>query len=648
MSFPIKFGEAGQYELSEDALNHILWGDLVVRPRNASVGGVNETVLAGGLHTYVGWERFVSLHPNVVHLLQYEVNRHDDWFFARELQNGVITLKIPRRLFTGNAASITRQPDLYYKSGYLWKTLFPMSYTVDAIVKAIGEAIENIDREDSTFPTAENPAGVIYGYTAIHEPLAAMKLRIQLNGSQIRSAFPAWEQPFTGNNGKPYSHEHSISFQIAESTVKAGDFQKVYGPVFPDQKFDLQALVELTPDFILTRMRRDPSAGVDAWQAAREENLQRVAEAASKDDLAKIEVYLRDYVCSKDPFSVQCGLYQHYLAEINHSLAVFNVGQLIENIGECIRVLTMCDSRFQTRVAIDAMVRFLGMAVVHTGGLNTLLYKRLLGQFLTMAIAHHDKEALKDVIAALATSPCRGALYTEFDLNPFVKQNDYIGLSVIGLSGVKLEMKPEHLFEFIAFNLGENYLILFAKEQRLALAREMFASLELQRMVADSMSFLKGSDFDFFMPVKLELSQLGTKVPPAEDYLIAIAKDYGRMLILQRQRVVLEDPAAHKEEPDFDEWGTQKFFELIRQKHKRMFIQQLHEMMLKDIIQFADQVGYGRLKANCERALAGLPTESIPLPKRIPDYINSWHVNHKKTSVDVTTMVEQILGREST
>lgn len=647
LSFPIRFGEAGQYELSEDALNHILWGDTVVRPRNAFGARTHETVLSGGLHTYEGWELFVALHSNVVHLLQYDVDQHDDWFYARELQNGVITLKVPRRLFTGDAANITRLPDLHYKSGYLWKTLFPLSYTVDDILKAVGEAIENIDREDSTPPTAERPVGVIYGYVAIHESFSAMKLRIQLNGSQIRSAFPAWEQPFTGNNGKAYSHEHSISFQIAESTVKWEVFQKTYGPVFPNQMFDLLALVELTPDFIRKRARRDPAVGVDAWQAARQGELQQVAEAASLDDIAKIEAYLHDYVCSKDPFYVQRGLYMHYLAEINESSPVFNAGQIVENIGESLRVLSICDGRFQTRRAIDAMVRFLGMAVTHAGGLNTLLYKRLLGQFLMIALSHHDAEALKEVIAALAASPCRAALYTEFDLNPFWKMNDDTALSVIGVigvTGVTLELTPEHLFEFIAFNLGENYLIVFTKDQRLALARKMFASPELLQMAADSMSFLAGSDFDFFMPIKLDLSQLGTKEPPAEDDLIAVAKDYGRMLVLQRQRVVLEDPEAHNEEPDFDEWGTQEFFELTKQKHKRRFIQHFHEAMLEGLIGFADTVSYGDLKESCERALAGLPTERIPLPKSIPNYINSWQAKQKKQDVDVAAMIEQILG----
>lgn len=218
-TFPLKFGDSGQYELSEDAFKHILWGDTTIRPVTTLGGRVLETVLSGGLHTYAGWTKFLALHPKVVHLLQFRHGVHDAWYYARELQNGVVTLKIPRKLFTGSAASITQQPDNYYKSGYLWKTLFPTQYTEGEILKVIAEALVNLDREESALPTAEQPAGVLYGYAATSDPFTAIKVRIQVRGSQILSAFPAWDQPATGNNGKPYSHVHSIGFLIAESTL---------------------------------------------------------------------------------------------------------------------------------------------------------------------------------------------------------------------------------------------------------------------------------------------------------------------------------------------------------------------------------------------------------------------------------------------
>jgi hypothetical protein len=468
-NFPLKFGEAGQYQLSKNAFDHILWGDTAVRPVDTPKGRIFETVLSGGLHTYAGWKRLLALHPKIVHLLQFQVGVHDAWWFARELQNGVITLKIPRRLFTGNAASITQQPDNYYKSGYLWKTLFPTSYTEADILEAVGEASLNIDREDSTPPTVEKPAGILYGYAAVDKPLSAIKIRIQIRGDQILSAFPAWDQPHTGNNGKAYSHEHSISFAIAESTLDADTFYEPYGPVFPNQMFSLDKLIARTPEFIKKRQLRNPADRVNVSLAARAKALKKFAGKATRADLDVIDAYLSDYPCSKDPFGAQRAIYCNYFAELDRSPALFNAAQLTENVGECLWVLGFSDNRFKTRRAIDAMVRFLDMAVVHTGGLNTLMFKSLLGDMVTLALGHHDANALKEVLAALAASPSRATLYTEFDLRQFQKRSDKADFDPV--APIEMELMIDHLLEFIALNLGENYLLIFSKEQRLALAR---------------------------------------------------------------------------------------------------------------------------------------------------------------------------------
>jgi hypothetical protein len=217
--YPILFGKNDEYELSESAIKHIITGDTKTRPVTVNGIRTTENALSGGLHTWEAWNSFSVGYKNVVHLLEYDSEIHDDWFFARELQNGVITLKIPRSMYTGNAAKITMKPDHYYKSGYLWKTLFPVGYSEDDIIKLIAEALENIDMEDSSPPTAEKPAGVLYGYALLEDPVKTLKLRIQLRDNKVLSVFPSWEQPASGNNGKPYSHINSINFNIAESTV---------------------------------------------------------------------------------------------------------------------------------------------------------------------------------------------------------------------------------------------------------------------------------------------------------------------------------------------------------------------------------------------------------------------------------------------
>jgi hypothetical protein len=643
-TFPLRLGDAGQYELSEDAFKHILWGDTAIRPVDTNAGRVLETVLSGGLHTYQGWKKFVALHPKVVHLLQFRVGIHDAWYYARELQNGVITLKIPRRLFTGNAASITQQPDNYYKSGYLWKTLFPVRYTDDDLLQVIREALLNLDREDSTVPTAEQPAGVLYGYAATDDPFTAIKVRIQVRGNQILSAFPAWDQPATGNNGKPYSHVHSISFLIAESTLDHEIANIPYGPVFPGNVFDLEVLVERTPEFIKARQLRNPSDRVDASRAARAKVLRKFAGKATPADLDLIDEYLADYPCAKDPFGVQRGIYQYYQERLEQSPKTFNTAQVTENIGECLWVLAFCDNRFKSRRAVAAIVRFLSMAVVHTGGLNTLMFKSLLGKMVTIARTHHDAAALKDVLAALASSPCRAALYTDFDLNPFAKKNNADGLVIAGLPVIEIELKVSHLLEFIAFNLGENYLAMFSKDDRIAMARAVIDGPGHRRLAEDAMERFVGRDFEFFMPQKLDFSELTTQTPPSEKDLLAITRDYGRMLVMLRQRIVLEDPDAYNSEPDYSQMGTRAFFELMRQKHKHMVVRSMHNQMLETTKAYAENIGYADLSKACQAAIDRLPKERIPLPKYIPDYIDSWQKKSPPADRKATHTIEEIFG----
>ena len=37
--------------------------------------------------------------------------------------------------------------------------------------------------------------------------------------NNIASCFPTWTQPYTGNNGKAFSHKHVLSYPIVQSTM---------------------------------------------------------------------------------------------------------------------------------------------------------------------------------------------------------------------------------------------------------------------------------------------------------------------------------------------------------------------------------------------------------------------------------------------
>lgn len=643
LNFPLKLGNAGQYELSQAAFDHIIAGDTANRPVKTSNGTVVEKVLAGGLHTYDGWQRFVSQHPKTVHLMQFQVDVDEGWWFARELQNGVITLKIPRRLFNKSAASITQQPDTHYKSGYLWKTLFPRSYTNENIANAIGEALGKIDKELSDELSAAKPDGVLYGYTAVDDPFTAMLIRIQVRGNQIMSAFPAWDQPLTGNNGKAYSHAQSISFLLAASVVDYSVYRKAYGPVFANQSFDLGALLAATPEFIRTRRRRNIGDLVNVRHRARAQELQRFVYRATPADLDVIDAYLADYPCAKDPFATQAAVYDNFLTELDRDLSIFNAAQVTENIGECLWVLTQCDERFNTRRAVNATVRFLGMALVHTGGLNTLMFKALIGDMVTFAMLHSDPTALHDVLKALATSPCRAAVYTEFDLIPYALQRD--GEKFDPSAPIEIVITVDHLLEFLASNLGENYLLTLDKEQRLKFARDFIDSHDQWRLAADVMSKLAGRDFDFFMPTVLDLTKLDTQVPPEEKDLEDIIYDYSRMMVMMRQRIVLEDPDAYSTKlEDIDE-SMPNHADVMLQKIKYIQVRFMHRHMLDKTKAYADRVGYTKLSKSCDEAIQRMPKERVPLPRSIPDYIPSWRQRLAPDHPLLTAGLEEILGK---
>ncbi|MFG6459723.1 hypothetical protein [Roseateles sp. BYS96W] len=284
------------------------------------------------------------------------------------------------------------------------------------------------------------------------------------------------------------------------------------------------------------------------------------------------------------------------------------------------------------------------MAVTHTGGLNTLMFKSLLGKMVTIARAHQDATALKDVLAALASSPCRAALYTDFDLNPFIKKNDADGLAIAGMPVIEIELKVQHLLEFLAFNLGENYLAMFSRDERLSMARVIVEKSVPWRLAEDVMARFIGRDFEFFMPAKLNLAELTTHTPPLEKDLLAISRDYGRMLVMMRQRIVLEDPKAYDAEPDYSQMGSQPFFELMRQKHKRMVVRGMHDLMLETTKTYAERVGYANLNNACQAAIDRLPKERIPLPKYIPDYIDSWQKKSPPADRRASLAIEEIFG----
>ncbi|MCW2763262.1 MAG: hypothetical protein JWR85_3463 [Marmoricola sp.] len=210
---------------------------------------------------------------------------------------------------------------------------------------------------------------------------------------------------------------------------------------------------------------------------------------------------------------------------------------------------------------------------------------------------------------------------------------------------IELKLTVDHLLEFVALNLGENYLLMLGKEKRIQAARNFLDVHDQWRLAADVMSKLAGRDFDFFMPSVLNLNELGTQTPPEEKDLEKIVYDYGRMMIIMRQRIVLEDPDTYSAKLEEIDKSLPSHAHLVQQKLKYFHVREMHILMLEQAKAYADRVGYTKLSKSCNDAIHRLPKESVPMPKLIPDYIPSWRQKLKPDHPLLIAGIEEIFGR---
>lgn len=628
----INFGENKQYNLDERALRHIVEGEFTKRPETDALGQRGAVdVISGGLHTWDAWKNLMKRRSGFVHLADFDNQLHRGWYFSRELQNGVIALKIPRELFSGDAANITMQPDLHFKSGYLWKTLFPTNFTVSDIIQVIEEALTNISTEESEIGVETS---IIIGYARLADPFTAMRIRVQLEGDQIRSAFPSWDQPSTGNNGKPYSPEQSIILSLAASTTLGVTNQSVRNSRLFKRtgNFEVQELIRMTPEFVIKRSFPAYGAVNDGWRKERVEEIRQHSKYCSSAEIAQVVEYLTDFCLSKEPFFLQTKIRQQKIDKILDTYGMTNFAMIMQNIADCYVLLLQTDNRSNNRNFLNCAVRFLKMAVIHTGFLNIFEYKRLLKLIIQCASEHHANDALKIILASFVNSPARGALYSEVNIHSYLKTNDHIGLSVIGCSGVEAPITTELLYDWAATNLGENYLTLFSKEQRLKIAESFVTQNSDETFVQLSLRYFIGADFDFLCDTIEEFPNFfNTKELPSESTMIEFIREYDRMLLTYRQRIVIEDPDSHEAELDYELFGTPAFFELTKQKHKRKYVAVNHERAIDAMGRFAKLVGYVRLEKRVENLQRKLGKELIPLPISVPPYLRQWEIERENT-----------------
>jgi hypothetical protein len=619
-----RFGGNGEYMLSRRALNHIMLGDFTVRVEDDPSKPRTTKVLSGGLHVFSAWKSLLLEHPEIVSLDEFDSEVDGDWFYARELQNGVITLKIPKILFSGKAANLTLMPETYYKSGYLWKTLFPSGFTEADVLDCIRQALINVERESLLEPIVQGVDHHIIGYARTENPFTAMRIQIQLCGHEIRSAFPSWTQPWTGNNGKPFSHSDTISFLMSESVLRAPPLHNLQSSLFVGKgKPSYEALKRITPFFVLARKLPKPEEAQDEWRTAREADLEKISKKMNRQDAMEVKAYLVDHIISKEPSFLQQQLYSSRIPQVSNNPLDFNACQISQNVFECFYVLLQYDIENDESFFLDCMKRYLSMTVIHTGGIHLFEVKRLYKLFLRGVRSHSRKDSISVFIEYLAVSPSRCALYHEFNVNTYTKKHDENSMIVIGVSDPKLPIRPEVVVDFVALNLGENYLVSFNQSQRLEIAGRILRQIPLAYM-RDTLRYFTGIDFQFFCDLLPSLLKIENKNPVNEKELIRVIKDYHRMLVVYRQRVVMDDVISYRTDRWDLEYMSSEFCEVVIQQHKRDFVVIMHQRFLENMEKLAGVNGMEKTAKTCAVLLKSIDKEAVPHPSRIPDYIDSW------------------------
>lgn len=607
-------------KLTKAAIIHITQGNFSVRPiKNQD----NMIVISGGLHTYDAWVEFRKKHSNKLeHLHLFNSHKHQYWYYARELGNGVITLKIPRELFTGKAAKITMYPDEYYKSGFLWKTLFPKGYDEDKIVRLIGEALENEDE-------GQTQSGQIIGYINNDDPLLKIKVVILHHGNEIKSVFPAWTQPNSGNNGKPYSYYENIGFVIAQSTEYFNDKEKldanaVYS--FSEQYITAEELHLHTPLIFATR--KIPTINESPTERAkkRKEELEDYTTTKKENDL--IFNYLNDFALVKFYPELLFDVYKNANHILSEDQSFFNTFQISQNFIDGLYYLHFTK---QKERLIQTIIFMLENMVSYTM-LDLLSKKRITSTMIQIVKSANIPELSYKFLISLSTSPVRREAYLEYNLDSLSKKKlnkklpleDFPDeLHIIMNPSLDMSIEREDFIEILKESLGETYTLNFKDDELNSIIDDLITdqSENYDILVKDNLTQLTPESFSSLS------TSIGTILDSASKYtngdtehLITcvglILRDYCKIQFAHRQRVNARYFKYHN--------FTKEFYLPIDHdllfgtilKHERLINFFKLGEFTKSIVEFAKNISSKKLEKDANRFVEKIGKERPPLPER--------------------------------
>lgn len=588
-----------KYYLSERALKHIIDGEFSTQPIG---NGQVKSILKGGLHSKNGFESFLNNHPTIVHLYNYNSSIHEDWFYVRELQNGVLTAKLPRTLFNKSAASATLGVDKYYISGYLWKTLFPEDTDETKLIEYIKEGLENLDLEKS-----KNDQ--LIGYCNIQsDPTKIIRLMYFIHDDEnIASCFPTWTQPYTGNNGKAFSHKHVLSYPIVQSTMMIDyEFDRKKLPLtkldmdlidtkvtlvtgedhFTIEK-DIQnlniklnsnripsviafeheifSLLKNTPKIFIERDIPQP-LGYEEYEASRNKIFKKITKKQKnrKKNIKEFIEYIKSISIIKYNFEYSTYIYSNFGKILFHFNPLYNCSNIYENIIESIKIIYICDNKDKSTFLLDNIDHILENLITFNF-YDHLQKKRILTLIGNLCYEYHDVEIIDKFINALLNCPSRFNLLKEYNqcrmsLNLIIPPKTYndIGdlLDDISLTD-NLGFSIPDVIDFLKETLEENYLItplpMNFNEYLLDLIFKQSPNFPL--LVQDHCRYINDRDFMSFSAILCsqidKLTEKNIYTDELANNLYELLDEYIKIQVVQRKQLnllyIIKYSADHEE-----------------------------------------------------------------------------------------------------
>jgi hypothetical protein len=525
--------------LSQKCLNHVLYGDLTDKVFQTTGGRIAKKVISGGLHTYSGWINLLKQKPDLKKVSYFYSERDEEWFYERELQNGTILIKLPESMLTSGAAKMTMYPENSYKSGYLWKTLFPKDMGQNEILNLLDEALLNISEPESR-------DGEIICYYKLDEPLKCLRVSVLHRNGEINSFYPTWSQPNTGNNGKPFSFFDNIGHVNSSSTLIGNETRlNIFDIGVFSKLSSLLDLPSITPSVFLER--KTSFSSFRDWEEERTSLLKEYAERCDINLVAEIYNYINNEAISKHHDEATQLAYKYHFSNIKLSEQFYNSISINQNLIECIFILFFFDQKYKTNLYSKTAVKLISNMVV-SPLIDMWAKKRIHYTLASLTLIYHDKNFPAEYFDCLTASPTRREFYLEYFHESHDKKNNYSIAKnqneISELFGIVMhppldkQMTYLNFLHYFSDNLGESYSLHFDDLQRTDFLLEAYPGEYYSSYVRDTLKFISQDTFQktaHFITSYLEHFVKADAAKP--DNLHKIIYEYFKIQVAQRYRI---------------------------------------------------------------------------------------------------------------